>query len=42
MDGFIRTWDFDALDYADATEDSLMHLELDPTKEIKVGENVKV
>ncbi|XP_052805423.1 cilia- and flagella-associated protein 44-like isoform X2 [Mya arenaria] len=41
IDGYIRVWDFEAIDTADATDDSAM-FELDPMNELKVGTNVQL
>lgn len=43
-DGYVRLWDFDNLDatvMADTQDDSKF-LEIDPIKEIKIGENIKI
>lgn len=41
-DGFVRIWDLDALDSADAVEDALSALELQPIFELEIGKNVQV
>ncbi|KAL4229263.1 hypothetical protein ACF0H5_012303 [Mactra antiquata] len=41
IDGYIRVWDFEAIDTADATDDSGM-FEIDPMNELKVGNDVQL
>ncbi|XP_052253766.1 cilia- and flagella-associated protein 44-like isoform X2 [Dreissena polymorpha] len=41
IDGFIRVWDFEAIDTADTTDDTGM-FELDPMNELKVGTDVQL
>lgn len=42
VDGFIRGWDIEALDSADISKEASQPIHLKPTREIFIGENVKV